>query len=155
GNAGLFLEGIGTLPVLQSHLPGNKALSIRSLPILSANLAHLLPLLHDYSRQSDPSYLALRSRTGEVSHLNLFSKENLNFHSFICGASGSGKSFLMNAILASNLKDEPRARLCIFDVGGSYRRIIQSHGGQTTALTHHSAAALIATFLRLYPTTAQ
>jgi type IV secretory pathway VirB4 component len=155
GNAGLFLEGIGTLPTLQSHLPCNKMLSIRSLPILSANLAHLLPLIHDYSRSCDSSHLALRSRTGEVSHLNLFSGENLNFNSFICGASGSGKSFLMNAVLASNLKDEPNARLCIFDIGGSYRRIIQSHGGQTTALTHESASALIATFLQQYPTTSQ
>lgn len=155
GNAGLFLEGIGTLPVLQSHLPGNKPLSIRTLPILSENLTHLLPLLHDYSRLNDPSHLQLRSRTGEISHLNLFSKENLNFNSFICGASGSGKSFLMNAILSSLLKDEPNARLCIFDVGGSYRRIIQSQGGQTTALNHESASALIATFLRLHPTTTQ
>jgi type IV secretory pathway VirB4 component len=155
GNAGLFVEGLGTLPILHSHLPGNKSLSIRSVPILSENLSHLLPVLHDYSRSSDSSNLTLRSRTGEVSNLNLFSKENLNFNSFICGASGSGKSFLMNAILASIVKDEPKARLCIFDVGGSYRRIIQSQGGQTTALSHQSASALIATVLRLYPTTTQ
>ena len=155
GNAGLFLEGIGTLPVLQSHIPGNKPLSIRTLPVLSENLCHLLPLLHDYSRLNDPSYLQLRSRTGEISHLNLFSKENLNFNSFICGASGSGKSFLMNAILSSLLRDEPTARLCIFDVGGSYQRIIESQGGQTTALSHQSASALIATFLRLNPTSTQ
>ena len=155
GNAGLFLEGLGTLPVVQSHIPGNKPLGIRMLPILSENLGHLMPLLHDYSRQNDRSYLQLRSRTGEVSHLNLFSKENLNFNSFICGASGSGKSFLMNAILSSLLKDEPGARLCIFDVGGSYQRIIESQGGQTTSLNHESASALIATFLRFYPTSTQ
>lgn len=155
GNAGLFLEGIGTLPVLQSHLPGNKPLSIRTVPVLSENLGHLLPILHDYSRTNDRSNLELRSRTGEVSHLNLFSKENLNFNSFICGASGSGKSFLMNAILSSLLKDEPNIRLCIFDVGGSYRKIIESKGGQSTALTHQSASSLIATFLRLHPTTTQ
>jgi conjugal transfer ATP-binding protein TraC len=155
GNAGVFLEGIGTLPVVQSHIPGNKPLGIRMLPILSENLGHLLPLLHDYSRGSDPSALALRSRTGEVSHLNLFSKDNLNFNSFICGASGSGKSFLMNAILSSVLNDEPKARLCIFDVGGSYQRIIASQGGHCTSLSHRSASALIATFLRLYPTSTQ
>ena len=150
GNAGLFLEGIGTLPVFQSHIPGNKALGIRKVPILSENLAHLLPVLLDYSRKSDPSNLSLRSRCGEVSNLNLFSKENLNYNSFICGASGSGKSFLMNAVLSSNLKDDPRSRLCIFDVGGSYRKIVESNGGKSTTLNHDEATALISSFLSLY-----
>lgn len=151
GNAGIFMEGIGTLPVFQSHIPGNKMLGIRKLPILSENLAHLFPLFHDYSRQNDSSTLQLRSRTGEKSHLNLFSKENLNYNSFICGASGSGKSFLMNAILLSTLKDDPRTRLCIFDVGGSYRRIVESQGGKSTSLSYAEAKALIATFLGTYP----
>lgn len=155
GNAGLFTEGIGTLPIFQSHLPGNKVLGIRKLPILSENLAHLLPIFHDYSRQNDSSTLQLRSRSGEKSHLNLFSKENLNFNSFICGASGSGKSFLMNAILLSKLKDDPRTRLCIFDVGGSYRRIIESQGGKSTTLSYEEAQALIATFLGMYPVSTQ
>jgi type IV secretory pathway VirB4 component len=155
GNAGIFLEGIGTLPVLKSHIPGNKVLGIRKLPILSENLSHLLPLLLDYSRRSDASYLSLRSRSGELSNLNLFSKENLNYNSFICGASGSGKSFLMNAILSSNLKDDPNSRLCIFDVGGSYRKIIESNGGKSTTLNHDEATALISSFLKLYPVSGQ
>lgn len=151
GNAGLFLEGVGSLPVFKSHIPGNKILGIRKLPILSENLAHLLPLLHDYSRLNDKSHLELRSRSGEISFLNLFSKENLNFNAFICGASGSGKSFLMNAFLASTLKDDPRSRLCIFDVGGSYQRIIESNGGKSTSLNHQEAKELIACFLELNP----
>lgn len=153
GNAGLFLEGIGALPVFKSHIPGNKALGIRKLPILSENLAQLFPLFHDYSRSSDRSHLSLRSRSGEVSYLNLFSKDNLNFNSFLCGASGSGKSFLMNAILTSSLRDDLQSRLCIFDVGGSYRRIVESNNGKSTSLSHAEATALISSFLRLYPST--
>lgn len=155
GNAGLYMEGIGSLPVIKSHIPGNKVLGIRKLPILSGNLAHLLPLFHDYSRLNDRSYLELQSRSEEVSHLNLFSRENLNFNSFICGASGSGKSFLMNAILTSVLKDDTNSRLCIFDVGGSYRRIIEANGGRSTTLSYDEAKALISSFLRMYPTSAQ
>jgi type IV secretory pathway VirB4 component len=151
GNAGIFAEGIGTLPVAQSHIPGNKALGIRTLPILSENLAHLMSLFQDYSRVNAESHLALRSRSGEVSHLNLFSPENLNFNAFLCGASGSGKSFLMNAVLSSTLQDEPNARLCIFDVGGSYRKIIAESGGRTTALTPAEAEALLASFLKIHP----
>jgi len=155
GNAGLFLEGIGTLPILKSHIPGNKVMGIRKLPILTENLAHLLPLLHDYSRSNDSSHLQLLSRSEEVSHLNLFSRENLNYNSFICGASGSGKSFLMNAILTSTLNDDSGSRLCIFDVGGSYKRIVEANGGKSTTLSYSEARALIATFLRLYPVSTQ
>lgn len=151
GNAGLYPETLGALPVIVSHIPGGKALGIRKLPILSENLAQIFPLLHDYSRSNDQSALALRSRSGEVSNLNLFSKENLNFNSFICGASGSGKSFLMNAILSSALKDEAKTRLCIFDIGGSYRRIIEANGGTSQLLTVDEANALLASFLQLKP----
>lgn len=151
GNAGLYPEGLGSLPVITSHMPGSKTLGIRKLPVLSENLAQILPLLHDFSRSNDSSSLALRSRSNEVSHLNLFSKENLNFNSFICGASGSGKSFLMNAILSSTLKDDSRTRLCIFDIGGSYRKIIESNGGVSQTLTVNEAHALLASFLRLRP----
>ncbi len=148
GNAGLFMEGIGSLPVLKSHIPGNRILGIRKLPILSANLSHLVPVFLDFSRSNDASEIPLRSRSGEISTLNLFSKENLNFNALICGASGSGKSFLMNAILSATLKDVPNARLCIFDIGGSYRKIIASNGGRSTTLSTEEASALIATFLR-------
>lgn len=151
GNAGLYLENLGSLPVIVSHLPGGKTLGIRKLPVLSENLAQMFPLLHDFSRVNDSSSLSLRSRSDEVSNLNLFSKENLNFNSFICGASGSGKSFLMNAILSSCLIDDPRTRLCIFDIGGSYRRIIEANGGVSKLLTVEEAHALIVSFLRLKP----
>lgn len=151
GNAGLYLETIGTLPVFKSHIPGSKILPIRKLAILSENLAHLLPLYHDYSRVNDRSALSLRSRSGEVSHLNLFSADNLNFNAFICGASGSGKSFLMNAILSSLIQDEKNTRLCIFDIGGSYRKIVTASGGTSSTLTHDEGTALIATFLKSTP----
>jgi type IV secretory pathway VirB4 component len=148
GNAGLFMEGIGSLPVLKSHIPGNKLLGIRKLPILSGNLSHLLPIFLDFSRCNDASEIPLRSRSGEVSTLNFFSKENMNYNALICGASGSGKSFLMNAILSATLKDEPSARLCIFDIGGSYRKIIAANGGKSTTLSTNEASALISSFLQ-------
>lgn len=152
-NAGLYAETVGTLPVLASHIPGSKMLGIRKLPILSENFAQIFPILLDYSRSNDESSLHLRSRCGEVSHLNLFSKENLNFNSFICGASGSGKSFLMNAILTSALKDDPKTRLCIFDVGGSYRKIVEANGGRSSILTGDQARSLTSTYLNLQPVT--
>lgn len=151
GNAGLYQEQIGSLPVFVSHIPGNKMMKIRTLPILSENFAHLLPLLSDYSRINERSSLPLQSRNRERSHLNLFSKENLNFNAFICGASGSGKSFLMNAVLSSLLKDEAQTRLCIFDIGGSYRKLVKSYGGVYQTLSAEQARGLIASFIRSSP----
>ncbi len=148
GNAGIYQERVGSLPVFVSHVPGNKILRIRTLPILSDNLAHLLPVMCDYSRANDESSLPLQSRNRERSHLNLFSSENLNFNAFICGATGAGKSFLMNAILSSLLKDEPNTRLCIFDIGGSYRKIVASSGGTFQKLTVEKARGLISSYLR-------
>lgn len=148
GNAGLFMEEVGSLPVLRSHVPGSRILGIRKLPILSGNLCHVLPLFLDYSRMNDAAEIPLRSRSGELSTLNFFSKENLNFNALICGASGSGKSFLMNAILSATLKGESGSRLCIFDIGGSYRGIVTANGGRYSTLTTDEASALIATFLR-------
>jgi type IV secretory pathway VirB4 component len=147
GNAGIYMEELGCRPVLESHLPGGKMLNIRKLPILSQNLAHILPIVLDFSRVNDTSSLGLVSRSGEVSNLNLFSSENLNFNSFICGASGSGKSFLMNAILSSVLKDENKTRICIFDIGGSYRKIVDSCGGSSHILSKKQAETLIACIL--------
>lgn len=151
GNAGLFIEGVGVLPVVKSHIPGEAALGIRKLPILSENLVHVLPLTLDYSRLNDESALKLVSKSSEVSHFNLFSAKNLNFNSFICGASGSGKSFLMNSILVSNLKDEPNTRICIFDVGGSYQKIVNSQGGQTYFLNKDNAGVLISSYFSATP----
>jgi hypothetical protein len=148
GNAGMFPEGVGVLPVFKSHIPGNRPLAIRSLPVLSGNLSHLLPLTLDYSRAHEPSPLKLLARSGEQSHLNLFSKANLNFNATICGASGSGKSFLMNSKIQALLKEVPNARLCIFDVGGSYRKLIAAEGGLSKALSPAEANLLLASYFR-------
>ncbi|NDF16127.1 hypothetical protein EB061_12550, partial [bacterium] len=67
--SGVFIESLGTLPVLRSHMPGAKSLSVRELPMLSGNLAHLMPFLLDYGRQQEPSSLKFVSRCAEVSHL--------------------------------------------------------------------------------------
>lgn len=147
--AGLYVEEIGALPVLKSHLPGQSPLSPRELQMLTGNLAHLMPLMLDYNREQNRSALKFVSRSGEVSHLSLFSPTNLNFSSFLCGASGSGKSFLANAILASFMTDYAHeAAISIFDVGGSYRKLVKRLGGVSLELTPASATSLVVESLR-------
>jgi type IV secretory pathway VirB4 component len=149
--AGVFIESLGTLPVLRAHMPGAKSLSVRELPILSGNLAHLMPFLLDYGRQQEPSSLKFVSRCGEVSHLNFFSgSTNNSFNSFLAGASGSGKSFLVNSLLAGFRADHHSGSVAIFDVGGSYRKLVKHLGGVSLDLNPKTATELIATsFKRL------
>lgn len=146
--SGLFVEGVGTLPVLKTHMAGAKPLAVRELPMLSGNLAHLLPVFLDYGREQDPSSLSFLSRCGELCHMNLFSKTNLNFNAFVCGASGSGKSFLMNSSLAGFKHDYPEGQIAIFDVGGSYRKLVSHFGGTSIDLDSKSAIQLVVAALR-------
>jgi len=141
---GFYVEGVGNLPILKSHMPGAKPLQVREQSMLSGNLAHLLPVFMDYGRQQDQSQLRFVSRCAEVSNLNFFSKTNLNFNSFVCGASGSGKSFLMNSLLAGFLSDHADGSIAIFDVGGSYRKLIRTLGGTSFDLDPKSAMELVA-----------
>lgn len=151
GNAGLFKEGVGSLPVLKSHIPGNRPLRLRNLPILSGNLAHMLPLFLENATSQSGEGLKLASRNNELSFFDLFSRENLNFNAFICGASGSGKSFLMNSCIADLKARKPSARVFIFDVGGSYQKLIGANRGTSLALTVGLAKSLIATHFRKNP----
>ncbi len=48
-------------------------------------------------------------------------------HTLVIGATGSGKSFLLNFLLAQGRKYEPR--VCILDLGGSYRQLTELVGG--------------------------
>lgn len=148
GNAGFYHEGVGALPVFKSHIPGNKMLKIRTLPILSQNLAGLLPVVLDYSIRHAPTRLDLRARNGEKCNLNLFSLANLNFNGIICGASGSGKSFLMNSLITDTLNMQEKSNVVIFDVGGSYRKLVTEQGGVSKAVTRLEANALLASFFK-------
>lgn len=48
-------------------------------------------------------------------------------HTLVIGATGSGKSFLLNFLLAQGRKYDPR--VCILDLGGSYRQLTELVGG--------------------------
>ena len=48
-------------------------------------------------------------------------------HTLVIGATGSGKSFLLNFLLAQARKYKPR--VCILDLGGSYRHLTELVGG--------------------------
>ena len=61
-------------------------------------------------------------------------------HTAILGSTGSGKSFLANFLLLNSLRYEPR--VCILDLGGSYRGLTELAGGSYVALSAERSAAV-------------
>jgi hypothetical protein len=148
GGLGLFPENVGSLPVLRSHIPGAPPLAARELKFLSGNASHLLPLLVDRSPVRNPAPITVVSRSFERCSLALFSPENLSANSFLCGSTGSGKSFLVNSLIASLKEEEPEAQITIFDVGGSYRKLVGNLGGTTLDMSPEQAKRLVNSVLR-------
>lgn len=112
-------------------LPGNGTFNLRRLWLSNANYADLSllfsPATGDVRNgQLHRDYLAVFEGSGGTPYFF-----NLHFqdvaHTFISGATGSGKSFLLNFLLTHLQKYEPMIR--IFDLGGSYKNLTRLFGG--------------------------
>lgn len=112
-------------------LPGNHAFNLRSLWLLNTNYADLSFLLTQRAGEMRSSHLGdeylavLESEGGVPYFLNLHYQDN--GHWLILGATGSGKSFLLNFLLTNLQKYRPRTY--IFDLGGSYRSLTELFQG--------------------------
>jgi type IV secretory pathway VirB4 component len=81
-------------------------------------------------------------------HFNLHYKDVA--HTLILGATGSGKSFLLNFFVTNLQKYNPFT--CIFDLGGSYKRLTNLFGGTYSKVSVESRAFQINPFsLELTP----
>jgi type IV secretion system protein TrbE len=112
-------------------LPGNHQYNLRQLYVLNTNGADLSLLftLHTgelHNRHLDQEYLAvLETNHGTPYFLNLHCEDNA--HTVILGATGAGKSFLLNFLLTNLQKYRPYT--FIFDLGGGYESLTKLFGG--------------------------
>ena len=112
-------------------LPGNYTHNLRYLYLTNTNYADLSFLFTAHSGEArnahlDAEYLAVLETEHRTPYfLNLHCRDIA--HTLIFGATGSGKSFLLNFLLTNEQKYEPST--FIFDLGGSYEHLTRLFGG--------------------------
>ena len=126
-------ETMGQLPAWFGRLPGaSRGLQFREMLASAGAAACLAPLWGD--RAGHPTCQHLRAESLAVLetptrtrfHLDLFGGGDVA-HTVVLGATGAGKSFLLNFLLVNALRYRPR--VCVLDLGGSYRPLTELVGG--------------------------
>ena len=111
--------------------PGNHSRQLRSNYLSAAVAADLAPLWA--VSEGDPrdghladEYLAIFETRRRTPYYYTAHSDDIA-HTLVVGATGAGKSFLLNFLLAQARKYSPR--VCILDLGGSYRQLTELVGG--------------------------
>ena len=115
--------------VMRSSLPASVEPLYRWVKVKGRMAADLIPLDKGFEGGREEPVCLFRNRAGGLVRLNLFQKGIANAPlAFVSGASGSGKSFLVNQLIMQHLIGDSIA--VIMDVGGSYAPLLEIMGGQ-------------------------
>ena len=134
-------------------LPGNYTHNLRYLYLTNTNYADLSFLFTAHSGEArnahlDAEYLAVLETEHRTPYfLNLHCRDIA--HTLIFGATGSGKSFLLNFLLTNEQKYEPST--FSFDLGGSYEHLTRLFGGSYLPINVQQQAFRIKPVLPLLP----
>lgn len=115
--------------VMRSSLPASLDPLYRWVKVKGRMAADLVPLDKGFEGGREEPVCLFRNRAGGLVRLNLFQKGIANAPlAFVSGASGSGKSFLVNQLIMQHLIGD--SIVVIMDVGGSYSPLLEIMGGQ-------------------------
>lgn len=120
-------ETVGAWKIFKGNLLAAPINLERARKIKTNNLADFIPIFGPSEGDPDPVVI-FRNRLNGLVAFNPFDSKLKNFNSLVNGSSGSGKSFLNNCILAQELARG--LRVFIIDIGGSYKKLTESLGGQ-------------------------
>ena len=125
-----FMQTQGLLATLPMTLTREFADDLRRSGWMSRkttyNIAHSLPVIGEWKGTRTPAMMMI-ARRGQLVQLDLFDSPG-NYNAVVAGASGTGKSVLLNEIACAYLG--LGAQVWIIDVGGSYQKLCDLLGGQ-------------------------
>ncbi len=128
----LYEERFNLLNAWLAIVPGNAAHNLRRVPLLNTNVADLSFLFTLQTGNRTSAHLGGRECLAvfETDHQTPYFW-NLHVgdvgHTLVLGASGSGKSFLLNFLIMHAQKYDPTT--VIFDLGGGYEQLTRQLGG--------------------------
>lgn len=132
----VFDESYNLLNAWLATMPGNSAHNLRRLALLNTNCADLAFLFAPRAGERESAHLGGDCLAVlETDHQALY-HWNLHYgdvgHALVLGATGTGKSFLLNFLLTHAQSYDPTT--FIFDLGGSYENLTRRLGGTTWRL---------------------
>jgi len=126
-------EGLNALESWFGSLPGQVYANVRSFPVSTLNLAHLMPLSALWEGSDSNTHLGgpplFLAKTQGASPFRFSNHVGDVGHMLVVGPTGAGKSVLL-AFIAMQFRRYDDARIFAFDFGGSIRAATLAMGGE-------------------------